>query len=118
MHAVKLSSTNQANKQGILMQCPVTHTLEAIGARWKPQILWELNDGDKRYGELKRKLVTITEKVLIEKLKSLEADGLIIRESLPTVPPHVTYRLTEKGKSLGPILKAMAQWGLKSIAAK
>ncbi len=114
MTKIKESSTNQANKQQILFVCPVTFTLGKIGGRWKPIILFNLMDGYKRYSELKRLILPISEKMLIQHLKELEADGLIVRTVYPVVPPHVEYSLTTAGKELKPILKAMACWALKN----
>jgi DNA-binding HxlR family transcriptional regulator len=68
--------------------------------------------GDKRYGELRKAIPPITEKMLIQHLKQLEADNLIIRKALPVVPPHVTYSLSATGKALGPVLLAMAKWAV------
>lgn len=113
MTAVKEKSTIQENKQYALSQCPVTYTMEKIGGYWKPIILYHLNAGDKRYSELKRAIPAITEKMLIQHLKQLEADDLVIREAKPVVPPFVTYRLTEAGKELYPVIDAMAVWALK-----
>ncbi|MCJ8211933.1 helix-turn-helix transcriptional regulator [Mucilaginibacter sp. RS28] len=96
----------------VQFQCPVSFTLEKIGGRWKPLILFNLQKGPLRYGELKRCIPPITEKMLIQHLKELEADGLVERKSLPVVPPHVTYSLTTAGKSLNTILDGMAEWGL------
>lgn len=112
MYAVKESSTNQLNKQASLSKCPVTYTLERIGGRWKALILYHLSGKPLRYGELKRALPDITEKMLIQQLKELEADKLLTRVAQPVVPPHVTYSLTEAGAALSPVLKAMAAWGL------
>ncbi len=114
MKKIKINSTNNLNKQGILVQCPVTFTLGKIGGRWKPLILYNLTAGKKRYSELKRGIPDITEKMLIQHLKELEQDELILRESLPVVPPHVIYSLTRSGKEMGPILEAMAKWGKKN----
>ena len=114
MSKIKESSTNNMNKQGILVQCPVTFTLGKIGGRWKPLILYNLTSGKKRYNELKKGIPDITEKMLIQHLKELEKDQLVLRESLPVVPPHVKYSLTKQGKEMGPILEAMAKWGLKN----
>jgi DNA-binding HxlR family transcriptional regulator len=114
MTKIKESSTNQANKLGMLFVCPVTYTLSKIGGRWKPIILFNLMDGEKRYSELKRSIPPITEKMLIQHLKELEADGLIERKVFPVVPPHVEYNLTPSGKELKPILKAMAGWAHKN----
>jgi DNA-binding HxlR family transcriptional regulator len=112
MYAVKENSTNQLNKQTTLSKCPVTYTLERIGGRWKALILYHLSGGALRYGELKRAIPAITEKMLIQQLKELEADKLLIRDVKPVVPPHVTYTLTDAGKGLSPVLQAMALWGL------
>lgn len=112
--AIKQSSTNNLNKQGALIRCPVTYTLGKIGGRWKPIILYNLTGSKKRYSELKKAMPEITEKVLIQHLKELEQDKLILREALPVVPPHVKYSLTKSGKEMEPILAAMAKWGLKN----
>lgn len=112
MYAVKESSTNQANKTSALSMCPVTFTLSRIGGRWKALILYHLMAGPLRYAALKRAIPAITEKMLIQQIKELEADGLVHREVKPVVPPHVTYSLTETGMGLTPILNAMAEWGI------
>jgi len=112
MTAIKESSTQQLNKQLARNACPVTFTLEKIGGRWKPLILYQLMDGTKRYGQIKKAVPGITEKMLIQHLRELESDGLIIRDVKPVVPPHVEYRLSEDGVTLTPILTAMAEWGL------
>jgi len=114
MRKIKESSTNNMNKQGIFVACPVTYTIDKIGGRWKPLILYNLRGEKKRYSELKRLIPHITEKMLIQHLKELEQDQLILRESLPVVPPHVKYSLTRAGKDMEPILNAMAAWGLKN----
>ncbi len=75
-------------------------------------ILYHLSNKALRYGELKRALPTITEKMLIQQLKELEADKLLLRDVKPVVPPHVTYSLTDAGMALKPVLQAMATWGL------
>ena len=113
MYAVKESSTNQLNKAGALGECPVTYTLSKIGGRWKPLIIYNLGNGPRRYNELKKAIPSITEKMLIQHLRELEADNLIVREVKPVVPPHVTYDLTAAGKELSPVLAAMAKWGFQ-----
>lgn len=115
MTAIKEASTIQQNKQFALEKCPVTYVMEKIGGYWKPIILYHLSEGDKRYSELKRAIPAITEKVLIQQLKQLEADNLLIRESKPVVPPFVTYRLSEAGLGLLPVIHAMATWAFKDI---
>jgi DNA-binding HxlR family transcriptional regulator len=112
MAAIKENSTQQLNKQNALNSCPVTFTLEKIGGRWKPLILYQLMGGIKRYGEIRKAIPGITEKMLIQHLRALEADGLVNRDVKPVVPPHVEYGLSEEGLTLTPILNAMAHWGL------
>jgi DNA-binding HxlR family transcriptional regulator len=112
MTAIKESSTIQENKKLAWQECPVTYVMEKIGGYWKPIILFHLLTGDKRYGELRKAIPPITEKMLIQHLKQLEADNLIIRKALPVVPPHVTYSLSVTGKALGPVLLAMAKWAV------
>lgn len=112
MYAIKESSTNQLNKATALTDCPVTYTLSKIGGRWKVLILHQLTGGAKRYGEIRKGIPAITEKMLIQHLKELEADNLVERAVKPVVPPHVTYSLTDAGAALAPVLHAMAAWGL------
>jgi DNA-binding HxlR family transcriptional regulator len=114
MTKVKEASTNQANKATALFACPVTYTLSKIGGRWKPIIIYNLLSGTKRYSELKKLIPAITEKMLIQHLKELEADQLVHRQAMAVVPPHVAYSLTTSGQELGPVLREMAGWGLKN----
>jgi len=113
MTAIKTSSSNQINKRQIVTKCPVTFTLHKIGGRWKPLIINCLLTGTKRYGELRKAIPAVTEKMLIQNLKELEADELIIREAKPVLPPHVEYYLSESGEELRPVLLSMKQWALK-----
>jgi DNA-binding HxlR family transcriptional regulator len=100
-------------KNGI---CPIDFTLRAIGGKWKLLILYYLmNDGVKRYGELKKSITGITHKMLSQQLKELESDGLIHREEYHQIPPKVEYSLSEKGVTLLPILGAMQQWGRENM---
>jgi DNA-binding HxlR family transcriptional regulator len=115
MAAIKPSSTIQGNKKYALEQCPVTYLMDKIGSYWKPIIIYHLSAGEKRYSELKRAIPAITEKMLIQHLKQLEADKLIIRKAKPVVPPYVTYQLTNSGKGLQPVIKAMADWSFNDI---
>jgi DNA-binding HxlR family transcriptional regulator len=110
MTKVKEASTNQLNKNRALNVCPVTYTLGKIGGRWKPIIIYNLIGGTRRYSELRRLIPAITEKMLIQQLKQLEADGLIQRKALPVVPPFVEYSLTGSGKALKYVLDAMVNW--------
>ncbi|WDC85345.1 helix-turn-helix domain-containing protein [Caloramator sp. mosi_1] len=96
--------------------CPVEYTLSIIGGKWKTVILWHLSNNEVlRYGELKRLLNGITHKTLSNQLKELEADGLINRKEYYQIPPKVEYSLTEKGKGLMPVLKALCEWGSKNM---
>ena len=96
-----------------LPPCPVEVTLMLISDRWKVLILRDLLSGTKRFGELKKSIGSISQKVLTSNLRSMEEDGLLTRKVYAEVPPRVEYTLTELGKSLRPILCAMQQWGLE-----
>ncbi len=93
--------------------CPVKITARAIGGKWKIVILYHLKTGTKRFAELRREIGDITERMLAQQLKELEADGLVNRKVYPEVPPRVEYSLTSYCKTLLPILDMMAEWGLK-----
>ncbi|WP_050697012.1 winged helix-turn-helix transcriptional regulator [Anaeromassilibacillus senegalensis] len=95
-----------------LPACPVETTLTLISDRWKVLILRDLMDGTKRFGELKKSIGHITQKVLTSNLRDMEASGLLTRTVYAEVPPRVEYTLTETGYSLKPILDAMWDWGL------
>jgi DNA-binding HxlR family transcriptional regulator len=116
MSNIKISSTNQLNKTTVLTKCPITFTLNKIGGRWKALILWNLSKEPKlRYSEIRKAIPAITEKMLIQHLKELEADKLVLRKALPVVPPYVEYSLSKSGKDIQPILDAMAKWGMKNV---
>lgn len=116
MTAIKESSTRSANKKITADICPVTYIMNRIGGYWKPIILYQLMKGPKRYSELKKAIPAITEKMLIQHLKQLEADCIVIREAKPVVPPYVSYSLSPSGKELQPVLKSMAAWAIKNSA--
>ena len=94
-----------------LPPCPVETTLLLIGNKWKVLILRDLLDGTKRFGELKRSIGSVSQKVLTQQLRAMESDGLVHREVYAEVPPRVEYTLTETGISLKPVLDAMQSWG-------
>lgn len=94
-----------------LPDCPVETTLSLIGDKWKVLILRDLLTGTKRFGELKKSLGTISQKVLTTNLRTMEENGLLTRKVYPEVPPKVEYTLTEIGFSLSPVLDAMCEWG-------
>lgn len=91
--------------------CPVETTLMLIGDKWKVLILRDLLLGTKRFGELKKSIGNVSQKVLTAQLRDMEANGLVNRKVYAEVPPRVEYSLTETGKSLKPILDAMLNWG-------
>ena len=94
-----------------LPACPVETTLMLIGDKWKVLILRDLMDGTKRFGELKKSIGTVSQKVLTAQLRDMEEKGLLTRKVYAEVPPRVEYTLTETGYSLKPILDAMSAWG-------
>lgn len=91
--------------------CPVATTVALIGSKWKLLIMRNLLSRPWRFNELKKDLDGISQKVLTDSLRSMEADGLLTRTVYPEVPPRVEYTLTELGYSLRPILEAMRVWG-------
>lgn len=94
-----------------LPACPVETTLMLIGDKWKVLILRDLKEGTKRFGELKKSVTGISQKVLTSNLRDMEENGLLTRAVFPEVPPRVEYTLTELGHSMEPILDAMAKCG-------
>ena len=103
-------------------ECPVATTVQLIGNKWKLLIIRNLMERPWRFNELHRSLEGISQKVLTDSLRQLEADGIITRTVYPEVPPRVEYALSDLGESMRPILNAMQEWGTnykaqKSIAA-
>ncbi|SHJ04776.1 transcriptional regulator, HxlR family [Malonomonas rubra DSM 5091] len=92
-------------------RCTVAVTLDVIGGKWKSLILWHLSFKTLRFSQLQRRLAKVTQKMLTQQLRELEADGLVHREVYAEVPPRVEYSLTELGQSVVPILELMCQWG-------
>ena len=95
-----------------LPACPVETTLSLIGDKWKVLILRDLMDGTKRFGELKKSIGSVSQKVLTAQLRDMEENGLVNRTVYAEVPPRVEYSLTEIGHSLKPIIDAMMDWGM------
>ena len=94
-----------------LPACPVETTLTLISDKWKVLILRDLLPGTRRFGELKRSLGGVSQKVLTAQLRQMEDSGLLTRTGYPEVPPRVEYTLTELGASLRPVLEALRDWG-------
>ena len=94
-----------------LPKCPIETTLKMLGCKWKVLIIRELLTGSKRFGELKRAVTGITQKVLTSKLREMEELGLLEREVYPQIPPKVEYTLTDIGYNLRPVLESLKCWG-------
>jgi DNA-binding HxlR family transcriptional regulator len=94
-------------------ECPVSATLEVIGGKWKPLILFQLRDRPMRFSELRRMVPEATQKMLTQQLRDLERDGIIHRKVYAVVPPKVDYSLTDYGQTLKPLLALMCAWGSK-----
>lgn len=98
--------------------CPVAVTVDVIGGRWTPVILAHVKEGAHRYGELRRRMPDISEKMLTQRLRELEREGLVERLVHPGVPPPVSYQLTADGRSLAPVLQALYDWGVEQAARR
>ncbi|SKC05292.1 winged helix-turn-helix transcriptional regulator [Dyadobacter psychrophilus] len=107
----KSSSTNLENELLINGNCGMAYTLDLIGGRWKPSILYKLLKGSTRYSQLRKTMPAVSERILILQLRELESDGVISRTVFPEVPPRVEYQLTDLGKSLEPVLRVLSDWG-------
>ncbi|WP_422083816.1 winged helix-turn-helix transcriptional regulator [Ulvibacterium sp.] len=94
--------------------CTLVHTMNIIGNKWKPIIIYLLSNGSMRFGKLNALIPTISKKVLTNQLKELENDGLLFRESFAEIPPRVEYSLTEKSIGLLPALKQLSEWADKA----
>jgi DNA-binding HxlR family transcriptional regulator len=91
--------------------CPVQATINAISGKWKVQIVWHLSFGSMRFAQLQRKLKEVSEKVLTDQLRQLEADGIITRTVTPTRPPRTDYALSRRGELLIPTMQELCDWG-------
>jgi DNA-binding HxlR family transcriptional regulator len=98
-------------KKEELPACPVATTVNLIGNKWKLLILRDLLAGTKRFGELRKSVAGISQKVLTDNLRSLEEDGIVIRKIYAEVPPRVEYSLSALGETLKPIIGVMEKWG-------
>jgi DNA-binding HxlR family transcriptional regulator len=101
---------------GAGFSCGLDATLHVISGKWKPLVLFFLRDGTKRYGELKRAIGSVSDKVLIQQLKDLETDGVLARTDHKEVPPRVDYALTPLGRSLADALVPLCTWGAENMA--
>ncbi len=96
-----------------ILDCPVATTINLIGNKWKLLIIRDLMSGTKRFGELRKSLTGISQRVLTENLRAMENDGLLTRTVFAEVPPRVEYSLNKTGLSLQPIIMSMADWGTR-----
>ncbi len=97
---------------------PVEFAMDRIGGTWKMPILWRLKDRIMRYGELKRSIPHITDKMLTTQLRQLEAEGFITRKVYAVVPPKVEYAITEKGRTAVPVIETIRNYGLALMKAE
>jgi DNA-binding HxlR family transcriptional regulator len=96
--------------------CPIAPVVEIVFSRWTTPILWTLNQyGRQRFVELQRRITTITPKVLTQRLRQLERDGLIVRTYHPEIPPRVEYEISELGRSLAPLFATLAEWSTANL---
>lgn len=97
--------------------CGMSVAIDAVGGKWKLHLMWVLGDGPQRFGAIRRILTGVSEKVLSENLRQLEASGVVHRELYPEVPPRVEYSLTPLGVELNEALRPLELWGEKRLAA-
>jgi DNA-binding HxlR family transcriptional regulator len=98
-----------------LFTCGLEASLSVIGGRWKFLIIWQLASQPRRFGELRRLVAGVTEKMLIQGLKELEKDGVVSRKDFREVPPKVEYSLTERGVELANVLRLLCEWGTEKF---
>jgi DNA-binding HxlR family transcriptional regulator len=102
-------------KSSNLVNCPVTATMQLIGGKWKLLIMYLIVNDINRFGKMGMMLKGISKQMLTSQLRELENDGIVERKIYPEIPPRVEYFLTEKGRSLLPIIEAMKDWGNENI---
>ncbi|MES9541030.1 winged helix-turn-helix transcriptional regulator [Actinomadura sp. NPDC000600] len=98
------------------LACPIAPVVDLVFSRWTTPILWTLHEyGRQRFVELQRRIGTITPKVLTQRLRQMERDGLVVRTYHPEVPPRVEYEISELGRSLAPLFAALAEWSAENM---
>ncbi|MFJ9029252.1 winged helix-turn-helix transcriptional regulator [Streptomyces sp. NPDC102274] len=98
--------------------CGIDAAMDVIGGKWKVLILWALDESPRRFGELRRMLPGVTEKVLTSQLRELETNGIVSREVYDEIPPRVEYALTERGVALATALQPLGLWGREHVLGK
>jgi DNA-binding HxlR family transcriptional regulator len=93
------------------LNCPMVTAINVIGGKWKPIILHMLSTGTMRFGELKKNIPPVSQKMLTQQLRELEVDGIVLRKAYAEIPPRVEYCLSDKGVTLRPILNDLYAWG-------
>lgn len=113
----RATAARAAAPQSPEQACPMGLVLDVVFSRWTTPILWTLNEfGRQRFVELERQIGTITPKVLAQRLKQLERDGLVERTYYPEVPPRVEYEISDLGRSLGPLFATLARWTADNVS--
>ncbi|MEQ8524717.1 helix-turn-helix domain-containing protein [Gracilimonas sp.] len=97
-------------------ECPITKSVDIIGGKWKPIILWVLRNGALRYNEINKEIEGVSEKVLSQQLTQLEKSGFVLRQVEYEKPPKVTYKLSDLGSSFVPVLETMADWSREKLS--
>ena len=98
------------------LACPISPVVDIVFSRWTTPILWTLHEhGRMRFSELERRIGTVTAKVLTQRLRQLERDGLVVRTYTPEIPPRVEYEISELGRSLGPLFQSLSQWATANL---
>ncbi|GAA4329280.1 winged helix-turn-helix transcriptional regulator [Actinomadura luteofluorescens] len=98
------------------LACPIAPVVDIVFSRWTTPILWTLHEyGRQRFVELQRRIATITPKVLTQRLRQMERDGLVVRTYHPEVPPRVEYEISELGGSLAPLFAALTEWSAENL---
>jgi DNA-binding HxlR family transcriptional regulator len=100
-----------------MTSCPAEAAVEMMGGKWKPRIVALLGEGTHRFGELERSLPQVSRKVLVEQLRELEADGLVLRQVYPVLPPRVEYSLGPRGRRALPLLRGLREFGQEALSA-
>jgi DNA-binding HxlR family transcriptional regulator len=108
---MKKEGSIEMDTEQVLDFCPIETTLAVVGGKWKALILYHLKFRPARFNVLKRLIPGVTQRMLTQHLRELEADGIVLRDVKAVVPPHVEYSITPLGRTLMPILEAMVQWG-------